>query len=130
MILRWRNPDNGRYYQAVVGEDLFGECFLWRGWNGADGRRGGEKEDVFTWEVDCLRALRRVIRRRERRGYVLLDDLLPCASRGRVGGGNGPDVQRENAAATQEAPKPNAGMERTSKALAQVTPSDGLRERW
>jgi hypothetical protein len=124
VILRWRNPDNGRRYEAAVGEDLFGDPFLWRGWCGANGKRGGQKEDVFTWEVDCLRALRRVIRRRKRRGYVLLDDLLPCSERGRVGGGCRPHVQGEPAAA-QEAPETNAGME---KALPQITPGDGLGE--
>lgn len=73
MILHWHNPTNGRRYQAVVGTDLLGDSYLWRGWSGADGRRGGERQDVFTWESDCLSALHRVIRRRRARGYVLLD---------------------------------------------------------
>lgn len=70
MILCWHNPDNGRRYQAVLGPDLFGDTVLWRGWCGRDGRRGGERRDVFTWEEEGDRALKRVARRRERRGYV------------------------------------------------------------
>ena len=125
MIFYWHNPTNGRRYQAVVGLDLFGDSVLWRGWCGLDGKRGGQKQDVFTWEGDCLSALHRVIRRRERRGYVLLDDLLPCASRGRVGGGNGPCVQGANGAGTQET---IAGIDKAAKPLVQVPPGDALRE--
>lgn len=66
----WHNPTNGRRYQAVLGPDLFGDWILWRGWCGADGRRGGMRRDVFTWEEDGLRALVRVKRRRQARGYV------------------------------------------------------------
>lgn len=69
MILHWHNPTNGRRYQAVLGQDLFGDIVLWRGWCSADGRRGGEMAEVFTWEEDADRALKRVARRRERRGY-------------------------------------------------------------
>lgn len=72
MILHWQNPTNRRRYQAVVGPDLLGDWVLWRGWCGADGRRGGERRDVFTWEDDADRALKRVVRRRERRGYKRL----------------------------------------------------------
>lgn len=135
MILRWHNPQNGRHYQAVVGADLFGDSFLWRGWWGANGKRGGEKQDVFTWEGDCLSALHRVIRRRERRGYVLLEDRLPCSDPseswgGRVGGGCLPFgcVQGETAA-TQQAPEANAGMLRAVQPLAQVAPGDALGQR-
>jgi predicted DNA-binding WGR domain protein len=116
VILHWRNPDNGRYYQAVVGEDLFGESFLWRGWCGANGRRGGEKQDVFTWEGDCLRALRRVIRRRERRGYVLLGGGRPLVC-----------VQGEPSAA-QEAREAIAGIDQAAEPLVQVPAGDALRE--
>ena len=66
----WHNPANRRRYQAVLGPDLFGDTVLWRGWCGADGQRGGEMADVFTWEEGADRALKRVARRRERRGYV------------------------------------------------------------
>ena len=127
MILRWHNPTNGRRYQAVLGEDLLGDWVLWRGWCGADGRRGGEMEVVFTWEGDCLSALHRVSRRRRKRGYVLLNDLLPCASRGRMGGGPG-CVQGANAAATQEPRKTIAGIDKASKPLGQVPPGDALGE--
>jgi hypothetical protein len=128
-MLSWRNPQNGRRYQAVLTVDLFGDSVLWRGWCGADGKRGGERKDVFTWESDGLSALRRVSRRRERRGYVLLDELLPCSER-RVGGGLLPrgHIQRE-AAAAQEAPEKDAGMERALKPLVQIAPGDALGER-
>lgn len=66
----WHNPQNGRRYQAVLGPDLFGDWILWRGWCAGDGRRGGERQDVFTWEAEAEALLRRVGRRRERRGYV------------------------------------------------------------
>ena len=128
MILRWRNPHNGRRYQAVLGLDLFGDSVLWRGWCGADGKRGGEKQDVFTWEGDCLSALHRVSRRRRRRGYVLLDDLLPCSERGRVGGGLG-CVQGANPAATQEPRKTVAGIDKASKPLGQVPAGNAVCER-
>jgi predicted DNA-binding WGR domain protein len=70
VIRHWHNPTNGRRYQAVLGPDLFGDTVLWRGWCSADGSRGGERSDVFTWEEEGDRALKRVARRRERRGYV------------------------------------------------------------
>lgn len=70
MILHWHNPANGRRYQAVLGPDLFGDWVLWRGWCSADGRRGGERRDVFTWEEEGEALLKRVARRRERRGYL------------------------------------------------------------
>jgi hypothetical protein len=66
----WRNPGNGRRYQAVLGPDLFGDWTLWRGWCSADGRRGGERQDVFTWQEEAEAFLRWVGRRRERRGYL------------------------------------------------------------
>lgn len=119
-ILHWRNPTNGRRYQAVLTLDLFGDSVLWRGWCGADGKRGGERKDVFTWEEDGLRALARVGRRRRARGYVLLDDLLAgVLPRGHV--------QRE--AAAQEAPETNAAMGRASKPLVQIATGDALGER-
>lgn len=68
----WHNPENGRRYQAVLGPDLFGDTVLWRGWCSADGRRGGERRDVFTWQEEGEALLRRVGRRRARRGYVRL----------------------------------------------------------
>jgi hypothetical protein len=70
MNLRWRNPTNGRRYQAVLGPDLFGDCVLWRGWCGADGRGGGDMTVVLEGEEAGIAALERVGRRRERRGYV------------------------------------------------------------
>ena len=114
MNLSWHNPANGRRYQAVVGPDLFGDSVLWRGWCGADGKRGGERKDVFTWEGDCLRALGRVRRRRQARGYVLLDDLLPCSDRGRLGGG--PHKER----------KTIPGVGTPAERLVQVAPGDAF----
>jgi predicted DNA-binding WGR domain protein len=100
MILRWHNPDNGRYYQAIyLGPDLFGDAVLWRGWCGADGKRGGERKDSFTWEEDCLRALKRCIRRRKRRRYVLLDGGPPFAQRERAAGARGEAIADKDEAA-------------------------------
>lgn len=70
MILHWHNPANGRRYQAVLDVDLFGDWVLWRGWCGADGARGGERRDVFTWEEEGEALLKRVGRRRQARGYA------------------------------------------------------------
>ena len=106
MILSWHNPQNGRRYHCVVDQDLLGDSFLWRGWCGADGKRGGEKEDVFTWEDECLSALRRVSRRRERRGYVLFDGgfARPRSARGRRGARGAGDECGH--ATGREAPRP------------------------
>lgn len=109
MNLRWHNPTNGRRYQVVLGLDLFGDSVLRRGWCGADGKRGGEKQDVFTWEADALSALRRVIRRRERRGYVLL-----------------PPFFQLNRGATQEERQAITGIHQVAKPLIQVSPGDAL----
>ena len=119
MILSWRNPTNGRCYQVVLGPDLFGDYVLWRGWCGADGRRGGEMtvaelvpRDRFI-DGGLLSVLRRIDRRRRARGYVLLE-----------GGAADGCVQRE-AATPHEASETDARMDR----LGQVGPSDALRER-
>jgi hypothetical protein len=69
--LLFRNPTNGRRYQAILGRDLFGDWVLWRGWCGADGKGGGELHQVLD-DTSVVAAIERLCRRREARGYVLV----------------------------------------------------------
>jgi predicted DNA-binding WGR domain protein len=69
--LRWENAHNGRYYQAMAIQNLWGEWELLRGWGRAGSKLGGQRCDPATDAAAALSALAAVAARRERRGYRL-----------------------------------------------------------
>ncbi|MGH7534626.1 MAG: WGR domain-containing protein [Gemmatimonadales bacterium] len=69
MIRRWENPDLGRYYVAVVTDDLFGGWNLSRFWGGCDSRRGGQLQQHFDDAESIEEQLRRIALRRRQRDY-------------------------------------------------------------
>ncbi len=69
--LRWENAHNGRYYQAMTIQNLWGEWELWRGWGRAGSKLGGQRCDPAADAAAALSALADVAARRERRGYRL-----------------------------------------------------------
>lgn len=70
MIRRWVNPERGRYYIAVVSDDLFGGWNLTRFWGGVDSRRGGQLGQHFEESEAIEVELRRIALRRQQRDYV------------------------------------------------------------
>lgn len=70
--LRLEFRTDKRGYTMVLDRDLWGGYVLWRRWYGLYNRRHGSKLQVFEREDLALREIERVVRRRERRGYMLL----------------------------------------------------------
>lgn len=71
--LLFQSPSRG--YTMTVERDLFGTPVLYRRWYGLSSRRGGGKMEVFLSEEALSRAIGKVRRARERRGYVLVSPL-------------------------------------------------------
>lgn len=69
MIRRWLNPARGRYYIAVVSDDLFGGRNLLRFWGGCDSRRGGQLSRHYEDTNLLDEELRRIANRRRQRNY-------------------------------------------------------------
>ncbi|OJY94348.1 MAG: hypothetical protein BGP25_05000 [Lysobacterales bacterium 63-13] len=69
MAWRWSNPDNGRWFEARIERDLFGELVLATRWGGR--QRAGMRVRCYPIRSRAeLRAtLHRVGRRRSRHGY-------------------------------------------------------------
>lgn len=71
MLLEFRTDRRG--YTMWLERDLFGAFVLHRRWYGLHNRRGGMKRQVFEREQDALKEVRRIVRVRERHGYVPVD---------------------------------------------------------
>lgn len=69
MIRGWVNRGLGRYYIAVVTEDLFGGWNLQRFWGGCDSRRGGQLSQHLDDPEAIEKQLHLIDRRRRQRGY-------------------------------------------------------------
>lgn len=70
VIRGWVNRERGRYYIAVVTDDLFSGWNLQRFWGGVDSRRGGQMAQHLD-DLDLIEEqLRRIALRRRQRGYV------------------------------------------------------------
>ncbi|MEO1767943.1 WGR domain-containing protein [Thiobacter aerophilum] len=70
VVIEYRTDRRG--YTMWLERDLFGAFVLYRRWRGLHNRRGGMKRQVFEREDDALKEVRRVMRLRERHGYVLV----------------------------------------------------------
>lgn len=64
----WRNPENQRYYVAMINKDLLGDWFLTRIWGGKQ-KRGSQKEVLCSSYEEALVDLRRIEKIRLRHGY-------------------------------------------------------------
>ncbi len=67
--MRWTNPEKARYYEVHLVVDLFGDWNLITVWGGLDSPRGGMNRTAFASFAEGERALERIAKRRQRRGY-------------------------------------------------------------
>ncbi|MGC8855135.1 MAG: WGR domain-containing protein [Halothiobacillaceae bacterium] len=68
MVIEYRTDQRG--YIMWLESDLFGDFVLYRRWYGLHNRRGGMKCQVFDRRDNALAEMRRVMRLRERHGYM------------------------------------------------------------
>ena len=73
--LRWETPS--RYYEAHLGQDLWGTWVLTRIWGGRHNARGQLCRELCQDEADGQRRLKALAVRRERRGYRLVAQIGP-----------------------------------------------------
>ncbi|MDR9095487.1 WGR domain-containing protein [Burkholderia multivorans] len=68
MQLEFQTPSRG--YTVILVRDLFGDYVLYRRWYGLHCKRWGTKRQVFFSEDAALATLRRIVRTRQRHGYM------------------------------------------------------------
>ena len=68
-LQRWEHVKAGRYYQALVQENLLGEWEILRLWGGIGSARGGRQCVPLPSQADALLALAATAKRRTQRGY-------------------------------------------------------------
>ena len=68
----WKNPGNGRYYNATLTQDLLGDWIVIKSWGGS--KAGRVQYCYYKTYDECLKELRKLKKKRETRGYSLLDD--------------------------------------------------------
>lgn len=71
---RWENPLNGRYYEARIMRNLFGEWELQRVWGRKGSRLGRIQYEQHASFEACASALELIHARRLTRGYSPRDD--------------------------------------------------------
>jgi hypothetical protein len=64
----WENPENKRYYSAIISQDLFGEWILERHWGG-NKKRGRKVELPCSSYEEATKQLTRLQKIRKRHGY-------------------------------------------------------------
>jgi hypothetical protein len=67
---RWIHPEKGRYYQADLVEDLFGDWSLVTVWGALGSHRGQVRKAWVAGYAEGLKRLQAVGKRRRQRGYV------------------------------------------------------------
>lgn len=70
--MRWVNDDKGRYYQAHLIEDLFGDWTLITVWGALGSKRGGMRSTAVPSQAEGLMHIELIAKRRSRRGYRLV----------------------------------------------------------
>ena len=68
----WAWESDQRYYCVRLQQNLFGDWCLVCSWGGRFNRLGNSKTYEVADRVDAVRQLRRIDKRRQRRGYQLL----------------------------------------------------------
>lgn len=68
-LQRWEHVKAGRYYQALVQQNLFGEWEILRIWGGIGSARGARQCVPLPSQAAALRALADTAKRRAQRGY-------------------------------------------------------------
>jgi hypothetical protein len=66
---RWGNRKNGRYYEARLSRDLFGDWTLLKVWGGCGSRRGRLHSTGVASYAAGLDGLREIGERRRAHGY-------------------------------------------------------------
>jgi predicted DNA-binding WGR domain protein len=66
---RWIHPEKGRYYQAELVQDLFGDWTLILVWGGFGSRRGQVRVVYVASFAAGLERLESLAKRRRQRGY-------------------------------------------------------------
>ena len=91
---RWIHPDKGRYYQAELVQDLFGDWTLILVWGGLGPRRGQMRVVYVPSHAAGLERIEFIRKRRRQRGYQELysegtmpDAVVPSTAVGRVANG-------------------------------------------
>jgi len=74
MLFEFKTDRRG--YTMWLERDLFGDFVLYRRWYGLHNRRCGMKRQVFKDEQQALKAVRRIMRVRERHGYTMVNFRL------------------------------------------------------
>lgn len=72
----WVNPDNQRYYQATLGQDLLGDWIVALRWGTIGTRRGGHKQHYCINKDQALTFLQRLHQRRLQHQYRLVKGQL------------------------------------------------------
>jgi predicted DNA-binding WGR domain protein len=67
---QWTNPENGRYYQADLVLDLFGNWSLVLAWGGLGSNRGSMRTTSVPSHEDGLKQIMKIDKRRKQRGYL------------------------------------------------------------
>ena len=70
LLLIWRHPENGRWYQAHLGQDLLGDWLLSLSWGGIQ-RKGVTKRQPISDLKSAWKQLRTLHKRRLQHGYRL-----------------------------------------------------------
>ena len=66
---RWIHPEKGRYYQAELVQDLFGDWTLILVWGGLNSRRGQMRVVYVPSHAAGLERIEFIRKRRRQRGY-------------------------------------------------------------
>lgn len=70
-ILNFRNEKKRRFYTLWLHKDLLGDWVLTRQWGSLDSQLGNCKQEVFFSYRDSLKAIKDILKRRIKRGYIL-----------------------------------------------------------
>lgn len=70
MSWHWENPDNGRWFEARIERDIFGDLVLATRWGGQQARGMRMRTYVIPSRIELGRLLHTLTSRRRRHGYV------------------------------------------------------------